>query len=183
VFKDKVATPEWQAKIKEIVPSYGTKLNDSAAATQKEWNYTAEVLQLEKPPVIDQSVRRQRSSAAAVESKPATTWRCSLPLAGKPGNTNHERAPGGLVVFLCLQLGPLWTSPASRPHPDRIVRRCIPCGSWVPAMGQPRNAGVASNHRLGLAQRCPRMLPSSPGSAPQAHRCAANSCAWSPHCG
>lgn len=35
VFKEKVATPEWQAKIKEIVPSYGTKLNDSAAATRK----------------------------------------------------------------------------------------------------------------------------------------------------
>ncbi|NQD77851.1 malate dehydrogenase (quinone), partial [Pseudomonas sp. CM27] len=44
VFKEKVATPEWQAKIKEIVPSYGTKLNESAAATQKEWNYTAEML-------------------------------------------------------------------------------------------------------------------------------------------
>ena len=35
VFKEKVATPEWQAKIKQIVPSYGTKLNDSAAATRK----------------------------------------------------------------------------------------------------------------------------------------------------
>ncbi|PMY95027.1 malate:quinone oxidoreductase, partial [Pseudomonas sp. FW305-124] len=28
VFAQKVATPEWQAKIREIVPSYGTKLND-----------------------------------------------------------------------------------------------------------------------------------------------------------
>ncbi|MHA6164220.1 malate dehydrogenase (quinone) [Pseudomonas sichuanensis] len=71
VFKEKVATPEWQAKIKEIVPSYGTKLNDSPAATQKEWNYTAEVLQLEKPPVIDQSVGTSVAPAAAVESKPA----------------------------------------------------------------------------------------------------------------
>ncbi|WP_282877001.1 malate:quinone oxidoreductase [Pseudomonas peli] len=35
VFKDKVATPEWQAKIKQIVPSYGTKLNDSAATQQR----------------------------------------------------------------------------------------------------------------------------------------------------
>ncbi|MCO7522126.1 MULTISPECIES: malate dehydrogenase (quinone) [unclassified Pseudomonas] len=71
VFKEKVATPEWQAKIKEIVPSYGTKLNASAAATQKEWDYTAEVLQLEKPPVLDQSVKTGVAPAAPVESKPA----------------------------------------------------------------------------------------------------------------
>ncbi len=70
VFKEKVATPEWQAKIKEIVPSYGTKLNDSAAATQKEWNYTAEVLQLEKPPVIDASVDFGGAASQPVESKP-----------------------------------------------------------------------------------------------------------------
>jgi len=70
VFKEKVATPEWQAKIKEIVPSYGTKLNESAAATQQEWNYTAEVLQLEKPPVIDQSVGTTTGVAKPVESKP-----------------------------------------------------------------------------------------------------------------
>ncbi|HDS1698168.1 MULTISPECIES: malate dehydrogenase (quinone) [Pseudomonas] len=70
VFKEKVATPEWQAKIKEIVPSYGTKLNDSAAATQKEWNYTAEVLQLGKPPVIDASVEFGGAASKPVESKP-----------------------------------------------------------------------------------------------------------------
>ncbi|WP_409312666.1 malate dehydrogenase (quinone) [Pseudomonas putida] len=70
VFKEKVATPEWQAKIKEIVPSYGTKLNDSAAATQKEWNYTAEVLQLDKPPVIDASVEFGGAASKPVESKP-----------------------------------------------------------------------------------------------------------------
>nr|WP_288250645.1 malate dehydrogenase (quinone) [uncultured Pseudomonas sp.] len=71
VFKEKVATPEWQAKIKEIVPSYGTKLNDSAAATQKEWNYTAEVLQLAKPPVIDESVGTSAvAPSQPVESKP-----------------------------------------------------------------------------------------------------------------
>ncbi|OUM30904.1 malate dehydrogenase (quinone) [Pseudomonas putida] len=70
VFKEKVATPEWQAKIKQIVPSYGTKLNESAAATQKEWNYTAEVLQLEKPPVIDASVDFGGAASEPVESKP-----------------------------------------------------------------------------------------------------------------
>ena len=70
VFKDKVATPEWQAKLHQIVPSYGTKLNDSAAATQKEWNYTAEVLQLGKPPVIDASVEFGGAASKPVESKP-----------------------------------------------------------------------------------------------------------------
>ncbi|RYZ16802.1 MAG: malate:quinone oxidoreductase, partial [Chitinophagaceae bacterium] len=68
----KVATPEWQAKLHEIVPSYGTKLNDSAAAVQKEWNYTAEVLQLEKPPVIDQSVGTETTVSKPVESNPAS---------------------------------------------------------------------------------------------------------------
>jgi malate dehydrogenase (quinone) len=72
VFKDKVATPEWQAKIHQIIPSYGTKLNDSPAAVQQEWNYTAEILQLEKPPVIDQSVGTSTAAPAQpVESKPA----------------------------------------------------------------------------------------------------------------
>jgi malate dehydrogenase (quinone) len=52
-FKDKVATPEWQAKIRQIVPSYGTKLNDSPELVQQSWNYTAEVLQLTPPPVIN----------------------------------------------------------------------------------------------------------------------------------
>ncbi|WP_459208239.1 malate dehydrogenase (quinone) [Pseudomonas sp. MLB6B] len=74
IFKEKVATPEWQAKLHEIVPSYGTKLNDSAAAVQKEWNYTAEVLQLAKPPVIDASVGDTATAAAPakpVESNPS----------------------------------------------------------------------------------------------------------------
>jgi len=67
IFKTQVATPEWQAKIRQIVPSYGTKLNDSPAAVQQEWNYTAEVLQLGKPPVIDQTV----GTSSATPSKPA----------------------------------------------------------------------------------------------------------------
>lgn len=71
VFADKVATPEWQAKIHQIVPSYGTKLNDSPEAVQKEWNYTAEVLQLRKPPVIDADAVTEPVPAAPIESTPA----------------------------------------------------------------------------------------------------------------
>ena len=54
-FKDKVATPEWQEKIKQIVPSYGTKLNDSPDAVAKEWAYTAGVLQLATPPTVNKA--------------------------------------------------------------------------------------------------------------------------------
>ncbi|CBG89088.1 malate:quinone oxidoreductase [Citrobacter rodentium] len=46
VFKDKVVTPEWQAKLKTIIPSYGTKLNGNVAATERELQYTSEVLGL-----------------------------------------------------------------------------------------------------------------------------------------
>ncbi|MDN5401234.1 MAG: malate dehydrogenase (quinone), partial [Pseudomonas sp.] len=54
VFKDKVASPAWQEKLHQIVPSYGTKLNDSPEAVAKEWAYTAGVLQLTPPPAIPQ---------------------------------------------------------------------------------------------------------------------------------
>lgn len=63
VFKDKVATPEWQAKLHQIVPSYGTKLNSDPARVQQEWNYTAEVLQLATPPVATGSQGSQPAKA------------------------------------------------------------------------------------------------------------------------
>ncbi|OPA92680.1 malate dehydrogenase (quinone) [Pseudomonas sp. FP597] len=75
VFKDKVATPEWQAKLHQIVPSYGTKLNDSPEAVAKEWAYTAGVLQLMPPPVIPQMAAPKATEAAkpaAQPSKPAS---------------------------------------------------------------------------------------------------------------
>ncbi|PRA28289.1 malate dehydrogenase (quinone) [Pseudomonas poae] len=75
VFKDKVATPEWQAKLHQIVPSYGTKLNDSPEAVAKEWAYTAGVLQLPTPPVIPQIAAPTATEAAkpaAEPSKPAS---------------------------------------------------------------------------------------------------------------
>ncbi|WP_248752688.1 malate dehydrogenase (quinone) [Pseudomonas sp. MWU15-20650] len=75
VFKDKVATPEWQAKLHQIVPSYGTKLNDSPEAVAKEWAYTAGVLQLTPPPAIPQLAAPKTTEAAkpaAEPSKPAS---------------------------------------------------------------------------------------------------------------
>jgi malate dehydrogenase (quinone) len=73
VFKEKVATPEWQAKLREIVPSYGTKLNGSAADVQKEWDYTSEVLQLAKPPVIEQTAAAPAEATAPAAAAPAVS--------------------------------------------------------------------------------------------------------------
>ena len=73
VFKDKVATPAWQEKLHQIVPSYGTKLNDSPEAVAKEWAYTANILQLAPPPAIPQLAAPKAIEAAkpaAESSKP-----------------------------------------------------------------------------------------------------------------
>jgi malate dehydrogenase (quinone) len=52
VFKDKVASPAWQEKIRQIVPSFGTRLNDDPERVYQEWKYTSDVLQLAPPPDI-----------------------------------------------------------------------------------------------------------------------------------
>ncbi len=67
VFKDKVATPAWQEKLHQIVPSYGTKLNANPEAVAKEWAYTAEVLQLTPPPPVNS----QAAAPVAAPGKPA----------------------------------------------------------------------------------------------------------------
>ena len=71
VFKDKVATPAWQEKIRQIVPSYGTRLNDSPARVYQEWTYTSDVLQL-TPPQIDPSVTLRSSSSSSSSSSSGT---------------------------------------------------------------------------------------------------------------
>jgi malate dehydrogenase (quinone) len=71
IFKDKVATPAWQEKLHQIVPSYGTKLNDDPARVVQEWTYTAGVLQLDPPPVIDQAVAPQGTAKPEQKSNPA----------------------------------------------------------------------------------------------------------------
>ncbi|WP_232631959.1 malate dehydrogenase (quinone) [Methylobacterium sp. Leaf118] len=53
VFAKRVASPEWQAKIRQIVPSYGTKLNDDPRRAYDALAYTSEQLQLAPPPRID----------------------------------------------------------------------------------------------------------------------------------
>lgn len=65
VFKDKVATPEWQQKLRQIVPSYGTRLNDSPARVAEEWAYTAKVLELTPPPPVTGAPATQAASPAS----------------------------------------------------------------------------------------------------------------------
>lgn len=75
VFKEQVASPAWQEKLHQIVPSYGTKLNDSPEAVAKEWAYTANILQLTPPPAIPQLTAPKATEAAqpaAEPSKPAS---------------------------------------------------------------------------------------------------------------
>ncbi|KPY64268.1 putative malate:quinone oxidoreductase [Pseudomonas amygdali pv. sesami] len=69
VFKDKVATPEWQAKLRQIVPSYGTKLNNNPDRVAEEWAYTAEVLQLTPPPPVNKTVNAPTPAPAAQPAK------------------------------------------------------------------------------------------------------------------
>ncbi|MCA1324218.1 malate dehydrogenase (quinone) [Herbaspirillum sp. alder98] len=69
-FKDKVATPEWQSKIRQIVPSYGTKLNDHPDQVAKEWAYTGEMLQLALPPPVIDPKAAPANNAAGSMSKP-----------------------------------------------------------------------------------------------------------------
>ena len=68
MFPEQFNSPEWQRKIRDIVPSYGQKLNGNAALTQKTWDDTAAALQLTKPPVIQMNDRGQ-SAKPAVEKR------------------------------------------------------------------------------------------------------------------
>jgi malate dehydrogenase (quinone) len=72
VFKDKVATPAWQARLREIVPSYGTQLNGDPARVAAEWKATADVLQLTPPPAIG-TTSPAPQPAPAPRSEPAAT--------------------------------------------------------------------------------------------------------------
>ncbi|MGE8359240.1 malate:quinone oxidoreductase [Pseudomonas sp.] len=64
-FKDKVQTPEWQAKLKEIIPSYGQKLNNNLELTNSTRAWSSERLQLTFVPV--------EPEAAATTEAPAET--------------------------------------------------------------------------------------------------------------
>ncbi|MHC8350311.1 malate dehydrogenase (quinone) [Pseudomonas sp. RT4P38] len=75
VFKDKVATPAWQEKLHQIVPSYGTQLNGSPEKVAQEWAYTAKVLQLTPPPVMGPAVAPAAAPAEAPKAPKANAAR------------------------------------------------------------------------------------------------------------
>jgi malate dehydrogenase (quinone) len=45
-FKDRLATPEWQARMKELVPSYGQSLINDGALLKRVRDRTLSTLQL-----------------------------------------------------------------------------------------------------------------------------------------
>ncbi|WP_252275036.1 malate:quinone oxidoreductase [Pseudomonas subflava] len=55
-FAQKVASAEWQARLKEIIPSYGQKLNDDIELTNRIRAYSSERLQLLHMPVQPEAV-------------------------------------------------------------------------------------------------------------------------------
>ncbi|XYD08136.1 malate dehydrogenase (quinone) [Methylobacterium sp. NMS12] len=72
VFAQKVATPEWQAKIREIIPSYGTRLNDDPDRVARAWADTSAQLQLPTPPQIDRAVLKPVATGSTVLNSSAT---------------------------------------------------------------------------------------------------------------
>lgn len=68
VFPAKLATPEWQAKIRAIVPSYGLSLNTDTERLAKTWAATANTLRLAiAPPAV---TRAATPRPAATRVKP-----------------------------------------------------------------------------------------------------------------
>lgn len=86
VFKDKLATPAWQQKVRQMIPTYGTKLNDNPAKVYEEWVATSEVLQLAAPPKIDLT-----HAAAAAAAKPVA-GAAQPAKAGKPAKATADIA-------------------------------------------------------------------------------------------
>ncbi|EPZ4751414.1 malate dehydrogenase (quinone) [Klebsiella quasipneumoniae] len=50
VFKDKVNSPEWQTRLKAIIPTYGIRLDGNPAEIEKALAWTSEVLELKYEP-------------------------------------------------------------------------------------------------------------------------------------
>lgn len=71
VFKDKVASPAWQEKLHQIVPSYGTQLNSSPEKVAQEWAYTSKVLELTPPPAMGQVAVPAAAPAAPAKAPKA----------------------------------------------------------------------------------------------------------------
>ena len=71
MFPEQFSSPEWQSKIREVVPSYGQNLNGNTALTQQVWDDTAATLQLTKPPVIQMNNLDNAPQAKPAQEKPS----------------------------------------------------------------------------------------------------------------
>ncbi|ANR77121.1 malate:quinone oxidoreductase [Kosakonia sacchari] len=69
MFPEQFNSPQWQSKIRDIVPSYGQEMNGNVALTQKVWDDTAATLQLTKPPVIQMNDQSNAPADKPAEAK------------------------------------------------------------------------------------------------------------------
>lgn len=69
-FKDRLATPEWDAKMKEMVPSFGRTLNDDAAFANKIRHYSSGILGL-KAFTLDETAAGAAPAPATVAAPTA----------------------------------------------------------------------------------------------------------------
>ena len=70
VFKEKINSAEWQAKLKAIIPSYGTRLDGNAAEIEKALAWTSEVLELRYEPLTEADNVPQATLKPLPEGKP-----------------------------------------------------------------------------------------------------------------
>ena len=70
VFKEKVNSAGWQAELKAIIPSYGTRLDGNAAEIEKALAWTSEVLELHYEPVTVADEVPQAELKPLPEGKP-----------------------------------------------------------------------------------------------------------------
>ncbi|UUD64155.1 malate dehydrogenase (quinone) [Pseudomonas seleniipraecipitans] len=68
-FKDKVASPEWQAKLKDIIPSYGQTLNDNVELANKTRAWSSERLQLNFVEVKSEQEKAEQAPEAETNAE------------------------------------------------------------------------------------------------------------------
>ncbi|MEN0582532.1 MULTISPECIES: malate dehydrogenase (quinone) [unclassified Kosakonia] len=86
MFPEQFNSPQWQSKIRDIVPSYGQEMNGNVALTQKVWDDTAATLQLAKPPVIEMNDQKNAPADKPAEAK-------SDAPADKPAEAKSDASP------------------------------------------------------------------------------------------
>jgi malate dehydrogenase (quinone) len=79
LFKDKVNSAPWQEKLHQIIPSYGTHLNDDPKRVVEEWAYTSKILQL--------------APAPSIEPQPAAVKPATDPVGQKNSNADPDLNP------------------------------------------------------------------------------------------